>query len=644
AGTDGVGAQLTAPTSVFPAGTGYYGVWTAPDLNNGQDYTVQVECFGAGGGGGGGSASCGGGGGGGGEYSAESYYPVTPFQGYAWVVGSPGSPGSANSGNNQSATAGGTGGTTVFDIAGLGVAGGVTAHGGQGGDVGNTGIGGAYGFGSFNTTEYTGGTGGTNLPGSGGSGSGGQGGTDNPLTLHTAGLLSAAPVAWYILNDSFSNGQINDSSGQDNPATPSGWGGNNLLYGQLGTAPQVPAYDGPADPPGSPNPTTATAGTEWPIASVNSPAGYIQTPGIFFQDSAVTISAWIYPDSSGTWGNTSGGSRALVAGNTTGYQGSGGDKGGAALYLANNGSRSNPNWTLNFYCGSNSSSHTISTSLPPNPVNNYVVATFNSGTMTLYVNGTSAVSGTAGFPSVAAGDFSMQIGLAPNNRDWFFGYISNIWFANGVLSSGGVTQAYSGSGGSSTGGGAGGGASGGPAANGGNGSSGSGSTGGTGGTPATQPATDIGINTPASAGIAGANGGSDNSGVTGGYGAGGGGAGTSSSPPSISTITVPFVTAAAYCGPDATGGSAGTVYNPVVQGTNGRLFTGGQATDAASGSKNSLLIIDPGLAATLAGNTVTRVTLTVTNANPQATQNALMPVGWSSDTSLPQTYLGSDIA
>src|ERR1700729_3965438 len=50
--------------------------WTAPDLNNGQPYTVQVEVFGAGGGGGGGAATGvgGGGGGGGGEYACEPLY------------------------------------------------------------------------------------------------------------------------------------------------------------------------------------------------------------------------------------------------------------------------------------------------------------------------------------------------------------------------------------------------------------------------------------------------------------------------------------------------------------------------------------------------------------------------------------------
>jgi hypothetical protein len=278
----------------------------------------------------------------------------------------------------------------------------------------------------------------------------------------------------------------------------------------------------------------------------------------------------------------------------------------------------------------------------------YVVGTFSSGSMVLYVNGTSVASGSASFSSVSAGNYAMTIGESPTqNADWFFGYMSNVWIANGVLSSSGVTQAYSGAGGGGgTGGGAGGGASGGPAAAGGAGAAGSGSAGGVGGTPAAQPSADIGLNTPASAGIAGAASGAGNPGITGAAGAGGGGAGASSAPPGTVTVTVPFTTAASYCGTDASGGAAGSIYNPVIQGTTGRLFTGGQSADAASGSKNSLLILPPNLAASLQNGayTVLRVTLTVYNANQTAPQSALMQVGWATDTFLPITYTAGDTA
>ncbi len=753
-GNLGVGSQLNAPTSVFPAGAGYYGVWTAPDLNSGKPYTVQVECFGGGGGGGGGSATSGGGGGGGGEYACEQNYPVKPGQQYVWVIGVPGSPGTANNDNNQGATAGGTGGLTVFDVAGTGVAGGVQAHGGTGGDVGNTGLGGTGGSGSLNTIEFAGGLGGTNLPGGGG-GSGGQGGTDNPIALSIAGLLSAPPQAWYILNDASSTGQLNDSTGNSNTAQPGSYAGGGLKYAQPGAATQVPAYTAGGNPPSSPNPTVAASQLKFVLAQLNQQSGYILCPGFPFSGSALTISGWVTPDPTGTWGNTAAGSVAMLAcNNEIGSP-------GVALYFKQNGTASNPLWQLTWYCASSSSSHTVSATVSPlagTPV--YVVATFNSGVMTLYVNGVSAASSSASFTSVPSWPtvpYGLTLGADPKIfQNWFFGYMSNFWFADGVLSAAGVTQAFSGSGGSSTNGGAGGGASGGPSAAGGAGAAGSGSTGGAGGTPAVQPTADIGINTPASAGISGSAGGSGNSGITAASGAGGGGAGSSSSPPPIITVNVPFTTAAAYCGMDATGGTAvgpvsstatspgalaavspvltfsqagtyainwtvtlagttgaadlnnfavylngsaklatsvnpivagsyaqapflvsvgagdslqvvsvgagttgaiygaklsgaagaaGTVYNPVIQGTTGRLFTGGQAADQASGSKNSLLILPPGLAASLQNGvyTVLRVTLTVTNANPRATQSALMQVGWSGDTFLPVTYGASDI-
>lgn len=647
AGTLGVGSQLSAPTSAFPAGAGYYGVWTAPDLNNGSPYTVQVECFGGGGGGGGGSASTGGGGGGGGEYAAETYYPVKPGTSYAWQVGVPGSPGTANSTNDQATTAGGPGGTTIFDIAGVGVAGGVTASGGAGGDTGNTGIGGPGGSGSLNTVEYGGGTGGTNVSsGSGGGGGGGTGGSDNPLTLFSGGMLSASPVAWYIMNDASSNGQVNDSSGNRNAAVAGSWNGTSLVFDLPFAPPQVPAYTGGGNPPGAPNPTVAGALLEFPLRTLTQPSGYIQTPGIFFQNSQLTISGWVYPDLSGTWGNTATGSRAVLAANTTGYVS--GHASGGALYMQNNGTPSNPNWTLNWYCGNGSSSQVASHSFPATSGQVfYVVATFSSGAMTLYVNGASVATAAAGFSSVPGGNYSMTLGMSPQlGSDWFFGYMSNFWIANGVLNSSGVTQAYAGSGGGGGGspGGSGGGASGGPATAGGAGSPASGSTGGAGGVPAVQPTTSVGFSTPASAGIAGAAGGSGNAGITGAAGAGGGGAGASASPPGIVTLKVPFTTAASYCGTDASGGAAGGVYNPVIQGTTGRLFTGGQPQDAASGSKNSLLVMPPNLAATFAGGTVLRVTLTVFNAYPQALQNALMQVGWSTDGFLPITYTAADLA
>jgi hypothetical protein len=645
-GTDGVGAQLNAPTSVFPAGTGYYGVWTAPDLNSGRPYTVQVECFGGGGGGGGGSSTSGGAGGGGSEYAAEQAYPVKPGLSYAWAVGVPGSGGSANNDNNQSATAGGTGGTTVFDLAGTGIAGGVTAHGGTGGDAGNTGTAGAGGTGSNNSETFAGGPGGANVPGTGG-GSGGQGGTDNPLTLNSSGLLSVPPNAWYVLDDASSNGQANDNSGNNLPASVSGIGGNSLVFAQAGAPSQVPGVTGAGSPPGAPNPTVAGTQVQFPLNAPAQASGYLFAPGTYFQGATVTIACWVTPDPTATWGNPVAGSRAVIASNCAAYA-AGTNAAGAALYFKNGGTAAHPAWTVNWYCGNGTAGQVASHALAPvagTPA--YVVAVFSSGAMTLYVNGVSVATASAGFTNLPPAGAGLTLGISPAlTSDWFFGFMANPWFAQGVLSASGVAQAYRGTGASSTSGGAGGGASGGPAAAGGAGSGGSGTAGGAGGTPASQPAADIGLTTPASAGVAGAASGSTNSGATPPPGAGGGGSGASATPPAVITVQVPFTTAATYCGTDAGAGAAQTVYNPVLQGTTGCLFAGGLPSDTASGSKNSLLILPSGLAASLKNGsyTVTRVTLTVTNAFPQAIQATLLEVGWAPDTSLPALYGAGDVA
>lgn len=647
AGTLGVGAQMSAPTSVFPVGAGYYGVWTAPDLNSGRPYTVQVECFGGGGGGGGGSSTSGGGGGGGGEYAAETAYPVVPGKVYAWTVGPPGSPGTANSSGSQAVTAGGPGGNTIFDLAGSGVAGGVTAHGAQGGDTGNTGNGGLGGSSSFNTTAFTGGPGGTNLPGTGGGGSGGQGGTDSPATLATAGLLSIPAVAWYVLNDASSTGQLNDSTGSGNAASVAGIGANNLVYAQPNAPHQVPAYTGGGNPPGSPNPTVAGTQVQFPVYSLNQASGYILTPALNLQGASLTVSGWVTPDASAVWGNPVAGSRAVIAANCTGYA-DGSNGAGLALYFRNNGTQANPLWQLVYYCGNGTISASVTdfiTPVPGTPV--YVVVTFNSGTMHLFVNGLFVAGTTVGFTSLPVSAHSMTFGLSPGlASDWFFGYMSNLWLANGILNTQGISRVYNGSGGSSTAGGAGGGASGGPDAIGGAGGAGSGSAGGAGGTPAVQPSTAVGLSTPASAGIGGAVSGAGNSGITGAPGAGGGAAGKSTSPPAVVTLQVPFTTAASYCGTDASGIAPGSVYNPVLQGTTGHLFAGGKASDSTSGSKNSLLILPPNLSAQLHSGSYSllRVTLTVTSANPQAVQSSLLQVGWSADTFLPVTYTAADTA
>jgi hypothetical protein len=499
----GVGNELTAYPGAPVTVSASYGIWIAPDLNgDGSAYYVQVECFGAGGGAGGGSAAAGGGGGGGGEYACETQYLVKPGVSYGYVVGLPGTGGANNSTEVNPGSAGTDGGNTIFDIAGLARAGGVLANGGEGGDQTAVGIGGPGGTGSDNSIHFDGGNGGTNSS---------HNGSDNPLTLAVVSGMFAGNTlnkniipAWYIFNETGpTGGKFNDSSLHGNSGTVTNYTGGYGLDSTV-TPTQVPAFAEAANPPLLPVAQAKAICGEIKIGALTSPAAKITAPTFSYSGTRLTMSMWVQCDPSGVWGNSAAGSIAVLSANTQNYTGN--TMSGYALFLENQGTAPSPNWVLNAAVG-NGSRQTLVTSsaLTPTPSTwYYVVMTYNSGTLTLYVNGTSAGTATSsGYTSVPSGAFAPTLAMDPgSSTNWFFGSITNAWWATDAATSSLVAQAY---GLTPPTGGAGGGASGGPSANGGAGISASGGTGGAAGTPATQPASLASTTTPAMSGYPGAN-------------------------------------------------------------------------------------------------------------------------------------------
>ena len=649
-----VGGQLTAPTFALPSLKGFKGVWVAPDLNgDGSDYYVQVECFGGGGGGGGGSSAAGGGGGGGGEYACEPQYLIVPGQSYTWSVGTPGSGGFTNN-SNLPGTSGSSGGTTVFDLAGLSLPGGVIANGGTGGDQTAVGQGGAGGTGSTNSIHFNGGNGGTNNSANG---------CDNPLSLAlTSSMFSQNTLSksiikcWYILNDSpDTTAKVNDYSLNSQAGAITNFTGG-LQIANTATPTQVPAYASAANPPSEPNPGGVAVAPYFKLGALSSPSARILAPSSLISGAHSTISGWIQCDPSGTWGNTTAGAYAIIAANGQQYLVSGtGTLTGHALFLYNAGTAGNPNWRVYYMTGNGTHTVSINTGLTPTPGTwYYLVATYSSGIMTLYINSVATVttSTAAFYTSVPAGTKVMGLGTDPGgNANWFFGSMSNFWFATDNILQAGINQAF---GSTAPTGGAGGGASGGPSAAGGNGVAAAAGVGGAGGTPATQPTSLAGTTKAAQGGYAGANTHTSDASPAapagGPYGGGGGASGNMTIPPVLTTLTIPFTSAATYCGTDAGSGNAGQIYNVNQQShpagnLNTVLYTGGQASEAASGSKNSILLLPKNIASQLGNGIwkITQVFLTFTNAFPNNTVASLLEIGYSADTSLPQTYTGASL-
>ena len=511
--TGGVGNELVAWAGQPVDVNGSYGVWVAPDfLGNGQEYYVQVECFGAGGGGGGGSSSAGGGGGGGGEYACENQYPVKPGQSYGYVVGLPGTGGVNNSTQINPGAAGTNGGTTLFDtdhnINLSSLANGVVAYGGQGGDQNGIGIGGVGGTGSPNAIAFDGGTGGTGYS---------SASSDSPMALSRVSgmfvgntLSDSIVLAWYILNETgTTGGQVNDQSLNVQTAAVTNYGsGIGMALGGFSAPTQVPAYASPAEPPDLPVATQAgkVAGIGATVlthytSKVESPDFGLRTTSLF------TVSCWIQCDPSGTWGNTANGSYAVIATNNDNFNGNA--LTGYTLFLHQDGTPGAPSWSLHGAVGNGSSRTIINYTIGQTPGNwYYVVMTYNSGTLTLYVNNTAVGTATSsGYTSIPTGQYgnNMLGSSVGSSTNWFFGSICNVWWAKDCATATLVAQVYASS---PPTGGAGGGASGGPSAVGGTGGSAAGSVGGTAGTPATQPASLAATTTEAMSGYPGANAGS----------------------------------------------------------------------------------------------------------------------------------------
>lgn len=572
--------------------------WTAPDLNNGLPYTVQVEVFGAGGGGGGGTATtAGGGGGGGGEYACEPMYPVVPGETYSYFAGFGGNNGVSSQAltNGVNAIPGFNGQATCFDFRGKGIAGGVFANGGQGGDQGGPGVPGRGGTGSAATIHFDGGDGGT-------SASGIQ--SDNPILGNANGFSTT-----------FMNYRLDDQAGA---TVAHDFSSNRTQSSNVtrGSGALVVPVSSPVAPPQIPFGPSAnwwggtspgeTQGNCWQFAHGSGAffIGGIRVGNFTYSTltGGFSVSAWVKGDPA-----------AANAGDWT----DGTHTGAVILSNRDVSIPSRPGFSFNLTQGTGAVSQlqlllvktdgtlqTIAGNGPSAADGNWhmVTATVNfSGNVILYVDGT-AVTTTAATVSNAGGGTSVFIGYnGSTNSFGFKGFMSNVYLMSSVLTSGYISTAF---GATAATGGSGGGASGGSAGDGNNGAGASGSAGGAGGplTAASQP----GINNGSGAG---GNGGAANAAGNNGanvapWGGGGGGAGAKSTAvPSEFQVKVSCSMSGSYNGLDAQGAAEGQLYtvsaDPLASTANpwystaakqdAICYTGGSADAPFKGSMNSLL-------------------------------------------------------
>lgn len=588
--------------------------WTAPDLNNGQPYTVQVECYGGGGGGGGGavSATGGGGGGGGGEYACEPLYPVIPGETYSYFAGQGGNGGQTAVAGTVPVCPGVDGLTTAFDLRGKGITGGVIANGGQGGDQTSPGTPGNGGTGSVNTIHFDGGAG------------GGLGGTsvytDNPWT-QMADVNNL--FLWYRLDDSVRKGIDYSLNWNDATSIYTTTGGFVSNTNSGGTPNQTPVIG--VGPNGG-NPANAgkeSAGNSWKFdrGSQDHGGGYLSAPVFSFGGvghSTMGFSIWVkgLPTARSTfdWGANYQGQTAVIAGN------------------ANSSSMSSGGWYLGinpsgfpvFAVNSDNGTYTLTGSATVSAVDgnwHMISCTFtanNATGMNLYVDGVNAGTKLTnnGSTIFKTGPGPVSLGMDRVAAGFYFnGYLSNFYLmedenynATKVANSFGAVT------GISTGGG-GGGASGGSAGTGHNGTSSSSSSGAAGGTSAgpSQPGINNGSGAGGNGGSATANGTAGTASAP--YGGGGGGAGArASGPPTQLSIEVPASMSASYAGLDASGAAAGQLYtvsaDPSANETDpwyntaakqdAICYSGGASDSPFKGSMNTLVTF-PSLA-TVDGN------------------------------------------
>lgn len=638
--------MLAAPTGYSGSTTNaLWGVWTAPNINNGADYSVQIECFAAGGGGGGGNGAVGGGGGAGGGYAVEPTYTVTPGLPYIWIrgTGGPGGAAQPTSGGNQTIEGGAgiPGGDTIFDLAGTGLPGGVHAYGGGPGDVKAAGQGGTIGTASANTLNSAGGAGGTNNSGVA---------SDNPnaffgnSTYWVQPATGPATISTWMPMDDIGIFGLNNAANTGTSEGVQGFTSPLLSVTSPAAALQVPTSNLPAGIYGN-NATQYAGCQQFKMSSPAKPAAQITCTSFSFAGESLMVSGWIQCDPTGIWGNPGNGDNATIATNCQYTSG----KSGSALYFTYQGGVP----TLNWYCSNGVTPKTVSTTAVPATPGTwyYVVGVYQgsstTGTMTLYVNHTSVGSTSTPWGSVIGGAYAMNLGLrADTTSGQYFGYMSNFWFAQAVPSATLLATAW---GAVPATGGAGGGSSGGPYyagtslnaqyTSGNAGNSAVVTAGGAGGTVAPLSPYTSAYSASGAPGGAGANANTTNAGTAPGPGSGGGGAGDSASTLTVSTLTVPIATAATYNGNDGT--QAGVLYNPNQQGTQGTLVAGGQAADPVTGSKVSILLLPPGLAAQLSGKTIVDCYLTVYNANANNTITPVLEVNYSADAVLPSNFSAS---
>jgi hypothetical protein len=604
------------------------GVWTCPAGVS----ALQVECWGAGGGGGGGTTTSGGGGGGGGEYSCEPNYAVIPGNVYTYAVGR------AGQGGISAGQGGWGGGDTIFDTS----ANGVTANGGLGGDTGNPNNGGT---GSVNTIHFDGGAGGVSTSGIA---------SDNPIGL---GSVSNVGLWWAFKGTNASNGalaSIYDDSGRSHT-------GSVVNTGVSGLKSAVISVSGP--PPQTPSSGGHCAYFKQNLTS--STPSYVASPifGVGSGSSApwdgsnFTVSAWINGDlSQGTWSYLSSYGRNFGtiladcdygAGFHTG--GNDANSSGYALYLYNNC----PGFYLNPSARSVSSGKTVtsSTPLPVDGTWHQVVGTFDGTNMKLYVDGALIGTQATTWTKFGDGNYAHTAGVNPHTKtdSGFTGYMSNVWIANVAASSAFISEAY---GSSPATGGSGGGASGGSAGTGIAGVSATTTTGAAAGGAVGGTGTQLGSGAGGAGGNQHASGSNAPSSTP--FGGAGGGAGAPVSTGVVTTLAVPAIQSASYCGFDAQGGNAGAIYavsgaeqagtpNPYPSASlvTSNAYVGGIPSSAYNGSFNSLVLF-PQIQPQLAGQTVNSITLSFT---VQSTNASVLPVWYAIATTgvtqLPPTF-GSD--
>lgn len=570
--------------------------WTAPDLNAGQPYTVQVECFGAGGGGGGGAATGigGGGGGGGGEYACEPNYPVIPGETYSYFCGKGGLAGGTSMLlNGTPAIPGANGAITQFDPRGKGMTGGVLANGGQGGDQDGLGVGGRGGTGSSNTAHFDGGGGGTSSAGVM---------SDNPVL----GQVGAGVAAWYRLDDQpgalardYSPRALNSLSVTTNTGAVVAPQGTvkaplQVPFGAATTYNGQPVYG-------------ELQGNCWQFdhGSGSGFIGGINCPNFTFQNlTAATFSAWIKGSAmavnAADWTDGTHSTGAIVCNkilsNTL--------DGGFGLAVGKDGSG---NSQVQVNLTSTSHANQIVACAGPSAVDglwHMITATFSvaNNRIIIYVDGVAQVTTAPTIANIAAGGQTVSIGYCKATSNFGFrGYLSNVYLQSTEASAAYVAEAY---GASVATGGSGGGASGGSAGNGNSGAAAVATSGGAAG--ASAAASNPGITTGSGAGGAGGN--SNAAGTTAPatipYGGGGGGAGArTAGVPSEFQLEIPCQMSASYSGLDAQGAAGGQLYtvsaDPAASESdpwyntaakqNAICYSGGQSDSPFKGSMNSLV-------------------------------------------------------